>query len=74
MGKTHTRGIGGTPFALADLDGDGLDDIACLHRTALGGVDYLPRVDRSPNLQDFNDARRRAGARHPADRLVRADA
>src|SRR3569623_1626849 len=24
------------------------DDIACLHRTALGGVDYLPRVDRSP--------------------------
>jgi hypothetical protein len=39
------------------------DDIACLHRTALGGVDYLPRVDRSPNPQDFNDARRRAGAR-----------
>jgi outer membrane protein assembly factor BamB len=25
------RGVGGTPFAIADYDGDGLDDVACLH-------------------------------------------
>jgi hypothetical protein len=39
------------------------DDIACLHRTALGGVDYTPRVDRSIDPQGFSDARRRAGER-----------
>ena len=28
--KTYNRGVGGTPFALADFDGDSLDDVACL--------------------------------------------
>jgi hypothetical protein len=39
------------------------DDIACLHRTDMGGVSYAPRVDRSVDPQSFSDARRRAGAR-----------
>jgi len=39
------------------------DDVACLHRTAMGGVSYSPRVDRSIDPQGFSDARRRAGAR-----------
>jgi hypothetical protein len=39
------------------------EDVACLHRTALGGVDYTPRVDRSRDPQGFSDARRRAGER-----------
>jgi len=39
------------------------DDIACLHRTAMGGVNYAPRVDRSMDPQGFSDARRRAGVR-----------
>lgn len=39
------------------------DDIACLHRTALGGVNYSPRVDRSIDPGGFGEARRRAGAR-----------
>lgn len=39
------------------------DDITCLHRTAMGGVSYEPRVDRSIDPQGFSDARRRAGAR-----------
>ena len=29
--QINNRGVGGTPFAIADYDGDGLDDIACLH-------------------------------------------
>ena len=29
------RGVGGTPFALADYDGDGLDDLASLHPSIL---------------------------------------
>lgn len=29
------RGVGGTPFAIADLDGDGLDDVASLHPNIL---------------------------------------
>ena len=39
------------------------DDIACLHRTQMGGVSYAPRVDRSADPQGFSDVRRRAGAR-----------
>jgi hypothetical protein len=39
------------------------DDIARLHRTATGGVNYTPRVDRSMDPQGFNDARLKAGAR-----------
>lgn len=39
------------------------DDIACLHRTATGGLAYAPRVDRSPDPAGFSEARRRAGAR-----------
>jgi hypothetical protein len=39
------------------------DDIACLHRTAMGGVDYSPRVDHSINPGGFAEARGRAGAR-----------
>ncbi len=39
------------------------DDIACLHRTATGGISFAPRVDRSVDPQGFSDARRRAGAR-----------
>jgi len=39
------------------------DDIACLHRTAVGGVDYAPRVDKSRDPGAFGEARRRAGAR-----------
>ena len=39
------------------------DDIAALHRTASGGVDFTPRVDRSISPDGFNDARRRAGDR-----------
>jgi outer membrane protein assembly factor BamB len=29
------RGVGGTPFAIADYDGDGLDDLASLHPSIL---------------------------------------
>ncbi len=39
------------------------DDIAVLHRTLAGGGDLSPRVDRSPDPQNFTDARRRAGER-----------
>jgi outer membrane protein assembly factor BamB len=41
------RGVGGTPFAIADYDGDGLDDVASLHPSILyllkgsTGVDLL---------------------------------
>ena len=49
------------------------DDIACLHRTQLGAVNYAPRVDRSIEPQAFSDARRRAGARIEAA-LARAGA
>lgn len=38
-------------------------DIACLHRTAMGGGDFTPRIDRSIVPDGFSDARRRAGAR-----------
>lgn len=49
------------------------DDIACLHRTQMGGVNYEPRVDRSVDPQAFSDARRLAGARIEAA-LARAGA
>jgi hypothetical protein len=39
------------------------EDIASLHRTRSGAVDYSPRVDRSRDPQGFSDARRKAGAR-----------
>ena len=29
--QISNRGVGGTPFAIADFDGDGLDDVASLH-------------------------------------------
>ncbi len=38
-------------------------DIACLHRTATGGGDFTPRVDRSITPDSFSDARQRAGVR-----------
>jgi len=43
------RGVGGTPFALADYDGDGLEDLASLHPSILyllkgnTGADLLAR-------------------------------
>ena len=43
------RGVGGTPFAVADYDGDGLDDLASLHPSILyllkgsTGVDLLAK-------------------------------
>jgi hypothetical protein len=49
------------------------EDIACLHRTRLGGVSYEPRVDRSMHAPGFSDARLRAGARIEAA-LARAGA
>jgi hypothetical protein len=49
------------------------DDMACLHRTHMGAVNYEPRVDRSVDPQAFSDARRRAGARIEAA-LARAGA
>jgi hypothetical protein len=39
------------------------EDIASLHRTITGGVNYAPRVDSSIDPQGFSDARRRAGSR-----------
>jgi hypothetical protein len=39
------------------------EDMACLHRTMSGGVDFAPRVDCSRDPQAFGDTRRRAGAR-----------
>ena len=33
--EISNRGVGGTPFAIADFDGDGLDDIASLHPSIL---------------------------------------
>ena len=39
------------------------EDMACLHRTISGGVDFSPRVDCSRDPQAFGDSRRRAGAR-----------
>jgi hypothetical protein len=39
------------------------DDIAILHRTATGGGDITPRVDRSRTAGGFSDARLTAGAR-----------
>jgi len=29
--RMHSRAVGGTPFAIADYDGDGLDDVASFH-------------------------------------------
>jgi hypothetical protein len=39
------------------------NDIACLHRTAMGGGDFIPRIDRSIVPEGFSDARQRAGVR-----------
>jgi hypothetical protein len=39
------------------------DDIAILHRTAMGGGDIAPKVDRSRTGDTFSDARLAAGAR-----------
>ena len=39
------------------------DDIAVLHRTAMGGGDITPKVDRSRTADGFSDARLAAGAR-----------
>ena len=33
--QVSQRGVGGTPFAIADYDGDGLDDLASLHPSIL---------------------------------------
>ncbi len=47
--QISNRGVGGTPFAIADFDGDGLDDIASLHPSILyimrgaTGVDIIAR-------------------------------
>ncbi len=38
-------------------------DVAVLHRTAAGGGDYAPRVDRCRDPQAFTDTRHRAGLR-----------
>jgi hypothetical protein len=38
-------------------------DIAVLHRTGLGVIDFTPRVDSSRKPEAFNDARRRAASR-----------
>ena len=39
------------------------DDVALLHRTAAGGGDYAPRVDRTHDPQSFTDTQHRAGLR-----------
>ena len=39
------------------------NDVAVLHRTLSGGVDFAPRVDRSINPDAFTDGRRLAGGR-----------
>jgi hypothetical protein len=39
------------------------DDIAILHRVAMGGGDIAPRVDRSRTADGFSDARLAAGER-----------
>jgi outer membrane protein assembly factor BamB len=35
QGVGHSRGVGGTAFAIADFDGDGLDDVVSLHPSDL---------------------------------------
>jgi outer membrane protein assembly factor BamB len=44
--QTSNRGVGGTSFAIADFDGDGLDDIASLHPSIL----YIMRGDTGVDL------------------------
>lgn len=47
--QVSDRGVGGTPFAIADLDGDGRDDLASLHPSIIylmkgsTGADLLAR-------------------------------
>ena len=43
---SQNRGVGGTPFAIADFDGDGLDDIASLHPSLL----YILRGTDGENI------------------------
>jgi len=56
--ETQNRGVGGTPFALADFDGDGLDDIASfypsLHYQLSGasGKNLLMKDTSWPTVKD----------------------
>jgi hypothetical protein len=56
--QIEDRGVGGTPFAVADFDGDGLDDAASLHPSILyilrgaTGEDVLARSAVWPEVRD----------------------
>ena len=57
IAEISQRGVGGTPFAIADFDGEGLDDAASLHPSILyvlkgtTGRDLSPRTRRGPKCR-----------------------
>jgi outer membrane protein assembly factor BamB len=56
--KTQNRGVGGTPFALADFDGDGLDDVASFYPSLhyeLDGATGQQLLQRDTSWPTVND-------------------